>query len=183
MRQDRSKLDKIFWNYPFKTLFYVVGKLWPHLLWNSPVINGCSGLLTNGKSARMTLHNGRWSGWSIAATSGVKTRLPQQRVLSHTPRSIPPAALEALEVLAPRDLLSVALRFGNAFERGFQAAASSWRTSSATTMFSLYLMEDKATGEIRLRILWEWLHKGALLTEHDPETGARAGDISSTPRL
>jgi malate synthase len=29
----------------------------------------------------------------------------------------------------------------------------------------LYLMEDMATGEIRLSILWEWLHKGATLTD------------------
>jgi malate synthase len=28
----------------------------------------------------------------------------------------------------------------------------------------LYLMEDMATGEIRLSILWEWVHKGARLT-------------------
>jgi len=40
----------------------------------------------------------------------------------------------------------------------------------------LYLMEDMATGEIRVSILWEWLHKGAQLTEDDDETGARAGD-------
>jgi malate synthase len=33
-----------------------------------------------------------------------------------------------------------------------------------------------ATGEIRLSILWEWLHKGAHLTDDDPATGARAGD-------
>ena len=39
----------------------------------------------------------------------------------------------------------------------------------------LYLMEDMATGEIRLSILWEWLHKRATLTEADPETGAAAG--------
>jgi malate synthase len=38
-------------------------------------------------------------------------------------------------------------------------------------------MEDMATGEIRLSILWEWLHKGGLLTADDPETGARAGDL------
>jgi malate synthase len=37
-------------------------------------------------------------------------------------------------------------------------------------------MEDMATGEIRLSILWEWLHKGARFTEDDPETGVRAGD-------
>jgi malate synthase len=33
-----------------------------------------------------------------------------------------------------------------------------------------------ATGEIRLSILWEWLQKGAQLTDDDPATGARAGD-------
>jgi malate synthase len=34
-----------------------------------------------------------------------------------------------------------------------------------------------ATGEIRLSIIWEWLHKGAALTDDDPETGARAGEV------
>jgi len=38
----------------------------------------------------------------------------------------------------------------------------------------LYLMEDMATGEIRLSILWEWLHKGATLTADD-EIGVKAG--------
>ena len=42
----------------------------------------------------------------------------------------------------------------------------------------LYLMEDMATGEIRLSILWEWLHKGASLTAPDEndEIGVKAGD-------
>jgi malate synthase len=40
----------------------------------------------------------------------------------------------------------------------------------------LYLMEDMATGEIRLSILWEWLHKGATMTEADEATGVKAGD-------
>jgi malate synthase len=40
-------------------------------------------------------------------------------------------------------------------------------------------MEDMATGEIRLSILWEWVHKGARLTEDDAETGTKAGDIFS----
>jgi malate synthase len=43
----------------------------------------------------------------------------------------------------------------------------------------LYLMEDMATGEIRLSILWEWLHKGATLTEDDPSTATRAGSVFS----
>jgi malate synthase len=33
-----------------------------------------------------------------------------------------------------------------------------------------------ATGEIRLSILWEWIHKGATLTEADAGTGCAAGD-------
>ena len=37
-------------------------------------------------------------------------------------------------------------------------------------------MEDMATGEIRLSILWEWLHKGATLTADD-EIGVKAGDV------
>jgi malate synthase len=37
-------------------------------------------------------------------------------------------------------------------------------------------MEDMATGEIRLSILWEWLHKTAVLTAADEGTGAKEGD-------
>ena len=37
-------------------------------------------------------------------------------------------------------------------------------------------MEDMATGEIRLSILWEWIHKGAVLTEADAGTGCASGD-------
>ena len=78
-------------------------------------------------------------------------------------------------VRGARDLLSVALQYGNAFGQGFQAAAL-----KPADFFGddnvLYLMEDMATGEIRLSILWEWLHKGARLTEGDPETGAKMGD-------
>jgi len=74
-----------------------------------------------------------------------------------------------------RDLLSVALQYGNAFEQGLQAAAL-----KPADFFGnddvLYLMEDMATGEIRLSILWEWLHKGASLTEDDNATGVKAGD-------
>jgi malate synthase len=43
-------------------------------------------------------------------------------------------------------------------------------------------MEDMATGEIRLSILWEWLHKGAPFTDDDPGTGVRAGG-TLTPEL
>jgi len=78
-------------------------------------------------------------------------------------------------VRGARDLLSVALQYGNAFGQGMQAAAL-----KPADFFGnddvLYLMEDMATGEIRLSILWEWLHKGARLTETDGPTGAAQGD-------
>jgi malate synthase len=76
-----------------------------------------------------------------------------------------------------RDLLSVALQYGNAFLQGLQAAAL-----KPADFFGnddvLYLMEDMATGEIRLSILWEWLHKGASLTAADENDaiGVKAGD-------
>jgi malate synthase len=106
-------------------------------------------------------------------------------------RSFPPltytqADAQGLLLLEPaprtirgaRNLLSVALQYGNAFGQGFQAAAL-----KPADFFEnddiLYLMEDMATGEIRLSILWEWIHKGAKLTEEDPETGLKAGDVFS----
>ncbi len=82
-------------------------------------------------------------------------------------------------VRGARDLLSVALQYGNAFSQGFQAAAL-----KPADFFGnddvLYLMEDMATGEIRASILWEWLHKGARLSDDDAQTGARAGDAFDT---
>ena len=81
-------------------------------------------------------------------------------------------------VRGARDLLSVALQYGNAFGQGLQAAAL-----KPADFFGnddvLYLMEDMATGEIRLSILWEWLHKKASLTEADAATGAKSGDVFS----
>jgi malate synthase len=40
-------------------------------------------------------------------------------------------------------------------------------------------MEDMATGEIRLSILWEWLHKAARMSDADAATGTAAGDTFS----
>jgi isocitrate lyase len=74
-----------------------------------------------------------------------------------------------------RNLLSVALQYGNAFGQGMQAAALKPADFFGNDDI-LYLMEDMATGEIRLSILWEWLHKRARLTEDDGETGLAAGD-------
>lgn len=98
--------------------------------------------------------------------------------LTYTPKDA--ADLIMLEpgprtVRGARDLLSVALQYGNAFGRGFQAAAL-----KPADFFGnddvLYLMEDMATGEIRLSILWEWLHKQACFTEDDAAGGVKAGD-------
>jgi malate synthase len=79
-------------------------------------------------------------------------------------------------VRGARDLISVATQYGNAFGQGMQAAAL-----KPADFFGdddvLYLMEDMATGEIRLSILWEWLHKQARFTADDPETGVKAGDV------
>jgi malate synthase len=98
-----------------------------------------------------------------------------------------PADADGLLLLEPaprtvrgaRDLLSVAIQYGNAFGQGMQAAAL-----KPADFFGnedvLYLMEDMATGEIRLSILWEWLHKRARLTEDDAATGVRAGDEFSS---
>lgn len=75
-----------------------------------------------------------------------------------------------------RNLLSVGLQYGNAFGQGFQAAAL-----KPADFFNnddiLYLMEDMATGEIRLSILWEWIRKKANLNEDDSETGIKSGDF------
>ena len=75
-----------------------------------------------------------------------------------------------------RDLISVALQYGNAFGQGLQAAALKpadfFRNDDV-----LYLMEDMATGEIRLSIIWEWLHKGARMSEADDTAGVKAGDV------
>ncbi len=72
----------------------------------------------------------------------------------------------ARTVRGMRDLLSVALQYGNAFGRGFQAAAL-----KPADFFGnddvLYLMEDMATGEIRLQ---------ARFTADDAESGVKAGD-------
>ncbi|MDR3673312.1 MAG: hypothetical protein P4L36_20870 [Holophaga sp.] len=108
---------------------------------------------------------------------------PNQLGRAFPPLEHGPADAEALTRLEPaprtirgaRNLLSVALQYGNAFLQGFQAAAL-----KPADFFGdddvLYLMEDMATGEIRLSILWEWLHKGAAFSEDDPGVGVQRGD-------
>jgi malate synthase len=99
------------------------------------------------------------------------------------PLSYTQADADGLTLLEPaprtirgaRNLLSVALQYGNAFGQGFQAAALKPADFFGNDDI-LYLMEDMATGEIRMSILWEWIHKGARLTEDDSETGLKSGD-------
>jgi malate synthase len=105
-----------------------------------------------------------------------------------SPLTYTPADGEGLTMTEPaprtvrgaRDLISVATQYGNAFGQGMQAAAL-----KPADFFGnddvLYLMEDMATGEIRLSILWEWLHKQAAFTADD-ESGIKAGDLL-TPEL
>jgi malate synthase len=98
--------------------------------------------------------------------------------LAYTPeaaaelRQLPPAPRT---VRGARDLISVALQYGNAFLRGFQAAALKPADSFADPDV-LYLMEDMATGEIRLSILWEWLHKRARFSAPDAPSGIDAAE-------
>ena len=111
---------------------------------------------------------------------------------NQTGREFPPltytqADADALILLEPanrtirgaRNLLSVALQYGNAFGQGMQAAALKPADFFGNDDI-LYLMEDMATGEIRLSILWEWIHKAAELTEDDMETGSKKGDKFSS---
>src|SRR5260221_1559841 len=104
------------------------------------------------------------------------------------PLTYTPADADALFLLEPaprtvrgaRDLLSVALQYGNAFLVGLQAAALKPADYFGNDDV-LYLMEDMATGEIRLSILWEWLHKSAAFTADDA-IGVKVGD-ELTPEL
>ncbi len=99
------------------------------------------------------------------------------------PLTYTPADADALFLLEPaprtirgaRDLLSVALQYGNAFLTGLQAAALKPADDFGNDDV-LYLMEDMATGEIRLSILWEWLHKNAAFSADDGPVGVKAGD-------
>ena len=69
-----------------------------------------------------------------------------------------------------RDLISVGLQYGNAFGQGLQAAAL-----KPADFFGnddvLYLMEDMATGEIRLSICGSGCTK-VRLTEADEDRSA-----------
>ncbi len=107
-------------------------------------------------------------GKSFPALTYAKEDCDKLMLLEAAPRTIRGA----------RNLLSVALQYGNAFLQGFQSAALKPADFFGDANI-LYLMEDMATGEIRLSILWEWVHKKAELNEADSSTGLKAGDIFS----
>jgi malate synthase len=139
-----------------------------------------------GASGKWVAH---WKMVHIVRPVWEKAGEPNQQGRSFPPLTYGPEDAAGLMQLEPaprtvrgaRNLLSVALQYGNAFLRGFQAAAL-----KPADFFGdgsvLYLMEDMATGEIRLSILWEWLHKGAAFTAEDAEMGVRQGD-PFTPAL
>lgn len=74
-----------------------------------------------------------------------------------------------------RNLVSVAMQYGNAFAQGYQAAALKPAEDFGDRSV-LYLMEDAATGEIRMSILWEWIHKHARFTRRDEHGRVQRGD-------
>jgi malate synthase len=143
-------------------------------------VSGAEREQREGASGKWVAH---WKMVHIVRPVWERAGRPNQLGRQFPPLTYTAGDAEALTGLEPaprtvrgaRDLLSVALQYGNAFGRGFQAAAL-----KPADFFGnddvLFLMEDMATGEIRLSILWEWLHKGARLSDGDPDTGVRAGD-------
>jgi malate synthase len=139
-----------------------------------------------GASGKWVAH---WKMVHIVRPVWEKHGAANQRGRAFPPLTHTDADAAALRELAPaprtvrgaRDLISVAVQYGNAFGQGLQAAAL-----KPADFFGnddvLYLMEDMATGEIRVSILWEWLHKQAPFTEADAATGVAAGD-ALTPVL
>jgi malate synthase len=132
--------------------------------------------------------SGKWvAHWKmVQIVRPVWERVGEQNQLGRkfSPLTYTPADAAGLTELEPapitirgaRNLLSVAIQYGNAFLQGMQAAALKPADFFGNDDI-LYLMEDMATGEIRLSILWEWIHKGAALTEEDIETGTKKGDL------
>lgn len=131
-----------------------------------------------GASGKWVAH---WKMVHIVRPTWERVGEPNQLGRAFPPLTYTEADADGLVLLEPaartvrgaRNLLSVALQYGNAFLQGFQAAAL-----KPADFFGdddiLYLMEDMATGEIRLSILWEWLHKRGTFTEPDRSSGVDA---------
>ena len=146
------------------------------------VAAGMARAVAGGEREQQAGASGKWvAHWKMVhIVRPVWERVGQANQMGRTfpPLTYGAADADSLVLLEPaprtvrgaRNLLSVALQYGNAFGQGFQAAAL-----KPADFFGdddiLYLMEDMATGEIRLSILWEWLHKQAVFTDEDPSTG------------
>jgi malate synthase len=138
-----------------------------------------------GASGKWVAH---WKMVHIIRPVWEKTGAPNQLGRAFPPLTYTPEDADGLLTLEPaprtvrgaRDLISVAVQYGNAFGQGMQAAALKPADSFGNDDV-LYLMEDMATGEIRLGIVWEWLHKGGAFTGDDAGTGVRAGDPLTRP--
>jgi malate synthase len=171
------------------------GGMEPNIPVGSPkgVAGGMQRAVAGGERERQAGASGKWvAHWKMVHI--VRPIWERDGIANQMGRSFPPLTYEpedaaelmrlepaARTIRGARDLLSVALQYANAFGRGFQAAAL-----KPADFFGdddvLYLMEDMATGEIRLSILWEWLHKQARFTAADTECGVAAGD-ELTPDL
>jgi malate synthase len=135
----------------------------------------------DGASGKWVAH---WKMVHIVRPVWEKTGEENQLGRSFPPLTYTPGDGAALRKLDPapttirgaRNLVSVALQYGNAFGQGMQAAALKPADFFGNDDI-LYLMEDMATGEIRLSILWEWIHKGAIITEDDEQTAIKAGTV------
>jgi malate synthase len=165
------------------------GGMEPNIPVGSPVgvESGMKRAVAGGEREQRAGASGKWvAHWKmvhIVRPVWVKAGEKNQLGRSFPPLTYTDADADGLFLIEPaprtirgaRDLISVAAQYGNAFLQGFQAAAL-----KPADFFGnddvLYLMEDMATGEIRLSILWEWLHKGGTLSEADAHTGAKAGD-------
>ena len=158
------------------------GGMEPNIPVGSPagVQNGMQRAVAGAEREQQAGASGKWvAHWKmvhIVRPVWEKVGQPNQLGRAFPPLGYTPADSDALLLLEPaprsvrgaRDLLSVALQYGNAFGQGMQAVAL-----KPADFFGnddvLYLMEDMATGEIRLSILWEWLHKEATLTDPSEE--------------
>ena len=118
--------------------------------------------------------------WEAAGTANQLGReFPELTYTQHDADGLVQLEPAPRTIRGARNLLSVALQYGNAFGQGLQAAALKPADFFCDDSV-LYLMEDMATGEIRLTILWEWLHKEAKFTEDDQATGTNRGDVFTT---
>jgi malate synthase len=98
--------------------------------------------------------------------------------LTHTPEDAD--ALLRLEpgprtIRGAREIVSIALQYALEFAQGRQAAALK-PADAVENEDVLFLMEDLATAEIRMSVLWEWVHKRAEITETDEALALAAGD-------